>query len=454
MKKLGVSLLFLFFGVINSWAVQEGGPGSANTDNIPLKLNITSNTVTSPKYGDVWIDGKSIMRFYNGTKNVDLNSESYSTYINEVSDIPNPLTDGYYIVNGDLVVGDGEEFVFGTEQTNIVIEGRGILYYTGSGTLFSGADIETLSVVVRNFTTVDLTGNGTLFDISSSSTSVIPPIYFMDTVSALNFGTVGYVNNITFGMSNVAFFGFGNGFYCESSPLLLFTGLLMLNTDNNSINHINISGECKNISITGGLSEPGSNEYTFNIHSTTTIETATINGFSVDTSTGGSVFNGGLDQTALGWQYSGNVGIPDSTVYTHEFYTGLSSTTVISGDNTPVPFVTTWTQDTQERVISFSTGTFVYTGKTSIKALVHAKVNIDPTSGAVTEWTTYIYHNGVVVPGSASNFEINVGGKLEFNSLGFIDILNENDTIEIWIERNSGSGDAVTSNGVLIIDKK
>lgn len=186
--------------------------------------------------------------------------------------------------------------------------------------------------------------------------------------------------------------------------------------------------------------------------STNALTSARVNIFgNIFTST--NIFNtNSLTQTDNRIYAKGNNGLSDSIAFASAYAVGLSSTTTITSSNVSYHLVGSWNTQFIERFIHYSTGTWVYNGIEELTVKCQANINVDPTATNETSWAGYIALNGTSVEPSQYKLTIpgsNVGVLSPVCTLK----LKRGDVISINIERYSGTGNIVFTNGNIIINQ-
>lgn len=294
-----------------------------------------------------------------------------------------------FSVNSDLILTDQIKM----NSTVIFEEGLGRIVYVGGGTLFVYDDIDDSNFVLRDITIVDgIGGTATLLDIDSVTPG--SGIVIIQTVGIVGFLNVGTVNNTIITIDTASVIQCGYGFIISNAPFFTIGNYLWslgLNLSGSSV--ITLEGDMGNGSINNCTATLNTNEFFFDIDSTSTIASGTVYGCTANLALGGQVFaSGSKDQTDIYWKYQANSNIPPSqTTYETGFSSNTSETDIPAVD-VPVRVNATFVEKSSERFQVYSNGEIKYIGLEEIKLPVFADATQRVVTGVNVELSLQIGH--------------------------------------------------------------
>lgn len=357
-----------------------------------------------------------------------------------------------------LVFGNDTKINLATIKTSkpiIVDEGAGIfqsdITYTGTDSLFVTADF---GYNIIRLDRVDIESAGKVFGISTSS---VYGTLIMNSTSIYSATTLGTIINAGALISNFRATGFDNGFqFIDNSPISITISSFLEGNNTSNCIFFDFSGTQSSIDISFTDATPKLNEHIFNFDAAITAESVkVIGGGAILTESGVSAANifesGSLTQEDNGINFDNYTNLASSTALQYSSFTGGTSTTTITLDNTPYKIVATWVEGLTERFSFNANGRITYISEETRRFHVGGMATIDPASAAAASFRILVAKNGTVIrPGNATNIG---GGATESVNVGIMTQLAKDDYIELFIERIAGAGDVVVTQGRIEIFK-
>lgn len=395
------------------------------------------------------------LRLYDGSKfQAQIPKETVNVY--DLNDLP--TVDG----NGRIPL-EYKRYLFPTatpfvlpyplDMTNGATIAQGTFVYVGSGPFFHSANITANNVILDSIIVIDNAETEVLFNLTSTNPNIN---LIIDKVAFSGFNSLGKINGITIGTSIVKFLEFGNGLTIEDAPEIAIYQTGFISTKNVSTSYIACNGTSSVANLIGNTYFlGGTNNNIFDFKDT-------FNAGSVAVSSSTAVLNGGEifandnnTQKTVGYKFSGNVNIPDSTTKQFAFFSDSSNLTTIAASDTPVKINATWTDNTiQERFNFTSDGRFCYLDDEDITVDVTSTITVDPTSGAASSWKGYITINQIIQNQSVFPVTVGTGAALGAMIPNAMFNIEKYDCIETWISRDAGStGNIVATDGRIKIFK-
>jgi len=313
-----------------------------------------------------------------------------------------------------------------------------------SGRVFEGST----GGSIRNLT---ITGGGTAFNITGGSSLIIQSSIITGMASVGNISNVGlYFGNI------VQFIGNTNGVTYSNIGNLLLNNQGWLG--NNSGTYETFVGTFGLIQKASGFSNVLSGRTGMNTTGITSITGDAVLSQVVFYG-GGTYVNGSSSYTGYNFSKDWTVnstGIPreeDGAATANIYYT--SSNVVIINNSTPIKLPVTTAPirmfRTSTRPGANSSNSVVYEGKKSRALNVIGSISFTAIQGM--RFTFSIYKNGVQQPGSEVIYDVvDTNARQGLSIVGTV-VANPSDYIEIYVERNTGSGSnqfLITSYNLLL----
>ncbi|MDH4127179.1 MAG: hypothetical protein OEV44_00385, partial [Spirochaetota bacterium] len=342
-----------------------------------------------------------------------------------------------------LVFGDDTKInlaIIKTSKPIIVDEGADIyqsdIIYTGTDSLFISADF---GYKIIRLDRVDIESAGKVFGISTSSAY---GTLIMNSTSIYNATILGTIINAGALISNFRATGFDNGFqFIDNSPISITISSFLEGNNTANCIFLDFSGTQSSIDISFTDATPKLNEHIFNFDAAITAESVkVIGGGAILTESGVSFANifesGSLTQEDNGINFDNYTNLASSTALQYSSFTGGTSTTTITLDNTPYKIVATWVEGLTERFSFNANGRITYISEETRRFHVGGMATIDPASAAAASFRILVAKNGTVIrPGNATNI---AGGVTESVNVGVMTQLAKDDYIELYIERIAG----------------
>jgi hypothetical protein len=320
-------------------------------------------------------------------------SPTKQVVIDSIDDFPTPsgdvitLENKEYILNNPITSDKRFELPTDASVRFRVVGALGNVYtYTGTDTLFSGADILALEFVSWVF----VAPSGNIFSIDSTD----PNSYlFINQGVFSNVECIGTVNTTAFFCFQTTLDTINSGITLNDNAAVKIGGVNNFLWNNAAdTNYFSFTGTQGQINITDVTSIPQSNESIFNIPTTTTLN-ASIAMIGVGyLDAGGNLFNtSGIDKTNININLFGSPPVADSTTKSKIYFSDNSTDTVIEDTSVAKKVNATWLScDTCERVTADSTGTLTYEGIESITVKMQCNLFVEPALGSAKLIAAYL----------------------------------------------------------------
>lgn len=462
-------LSFLLLLVINLQAYAQIGIGTVSPDNSAI-LDISSTTqgflaprmstaqrlaITSPASGLTVYDTDDQKYYaYNSTLSSweklltdDKNRDNY-VLVKSVSDFPAPSggvitlnTNTLYEINGEIILSNpinlNGAYIEGADSNEDILNANG-------GTLFSGTGGS-----IRNITLTAGSG-GSIFALDGGGTAS----FVMQSAIMRNSGSIGTIQNCALVFMNVIqYLNNQNGVTYSN------IGNVLLNNQgwfgNNSGIYETFTGSFNLIEKVSGFSQV--------IGATAALDVTGVSSVSGDAVLqnvvfygGGNYINGSSPYTGFNFTKDWSVNCPGIPVEIDDSATGnlyfASAPIVVLNNATPIKLPVS---TTQVRMFRTSTGgssnRIVYQGKKMRSINVFGSISFTAIAGMRVTFS--IYKNGSLVPGTEVVYDvIDTNGRQGLSIIGTV-VVNPDDYIEIYVQRNTGSGSnqfLVTSYNLLV----
>ena len=371
--------------------------------------------------------------------------------INSITDFPADVLgaitledDTVYVISNQIVT--ALEFVMGVRTTIIGWSPLGPLFeYTGTGTMFTGVDADSVFINLRLSAT-----NGKVFDFTRTTgfNGVIidnVAIQACDSVGTFNAELAVGIRNliVIFAASNgINFTGSGQSISIIDFAILSFSATFVAIdfgvsvTDNIVIVDLIANAPAGAIGIKGAANDA-------NIAST---------GFA---SVSNSAFIGDITPLSgisvpndVQWQFSNNQGIEDTMADALLSMQSNAVSTVIVTQSVGVLLAGTWTIEQEAQATSTTAGRVTYNGKKTVRVPVTLSVTIAPVSGGTQTMGVMIALNGVAIPNSLKTASA-ASGSVASITLPWQLTLVEGDYVEAFATNESGTTNVLASTAIL-----
>ena len=242
-----------------------------------------------------------------------------------------------------------------------------------------------------------------------------------------------------------------DGYNIENCNRILISGTRFENGAN-SIGSVFLTfsvGTFQTIILDKLLLNPKSNESIFDFKAAITINNLLLVN-SVNRDIAGQVFAAGSkDPTQKELLFSSNTGIRSSFFIYSASFCGNVLTTTIATQNTPVLVNAVWVKIQSERFTFDANGIPTTDLLEDENFRIQATLSIDPVGGASIEVTVYIAINGSVKK-PESGVSATIKDKVPVIAI-LQAILSDGDTVDVYVENNSGTANLNITNGILDI---
>ena len=350
-------------------------------------------------------------------------------------------TNTLYEINGLVTISNpinlNGAYLIGIDTNEDIIDGNG-------GTIFSGEGGS-----VRNITLTAGAG-GTVFDIDGGGTGS----YIMQSSVIRDSGNVGTIQNCALIFMNVIqYLGNANGITYSNS------GNLFLNNQgwfgSNGGVYETVTGSFNLIEKVSGFSQVIGATAALDITGVTTISGDAVLQ-SVVFYGGGNYVNGNSPYTGYNFPKDWSVNCPGIPVETDDTATGnlyfVNAPIVVLNNGTPIRLPVNTTDVRMFRAgTGGSSNRIVYEGSKTRALNVFGSISF--TAIANMRVTFSLYKNGTLVPGTQVVYDVaDTNGRQGLSIIGTV-VVNPTDYIEIYVERDTGSGSnqfLVTSYNLLV----
>ena len=353
---------------------------------------------------------------------------------------------GYFTRVFDAILISASSIVF-TDNSNLI---NTRMTYVGTGNAVESEDI--ISGVIRIDSCDIIAPYGQAFSLYSTNPQIV---VLINEVAVYTANKLGGFSGIGVSMTQLNCLNFNDGFDFQDNfgGLDLDTVRFFFSGNVTGNKYIDIFGSygalapIGQISINKILATPKNNEYVFNFDKATTayqgvigtncpislIETGatTANIFAPDSAT----------QKDIGFKFSANTTIPDSTSEIHLFCSSNTSTTLVPDIDTPVTAnISGIVSELSSERFSFSTANntvkITYIGQTEIVSKIRFSVTLQPSSGINKELAVYVALNGVLEEDSERVETISSGKDGVIEAFTIIK-LQQNDFLECYVENHT-----------------
>lgn len=275
------------------------------------------------------------------------------------------------------------------EDGNCKIQ-NGVITYTDSGTLFDSLEMGD-NVKRLHDVTIICTGGGTVFDCTGTTPE---GALVIDNMLIKSAGSLGMLSGITFSAHTIRMLSFGTGLELNNMSLVDMTRIQMAGT-NQSTTFLNFTGTTQGkITLASISPEINTNEYLFDFNTGITYDgvscTNTVVAFSGSADKTNIFASGSNTQKTIGFNFSGGVHVPRSTVSAIIGFQDNTTETVIDQELVPVRINGTYTDGFEERTTYTSDGKIIYTGLEDTTIKVDAYVSIEPVTGVNVKMGVYL----------------------------------------------------------------
>lgn len=473
------ALSFVVISLITTKAISQVGIGNTNPD-ASSALDITSTTqglltprmttterlaIVSPADGllvyDItensffhW-DDTSWEKLLTGSSVPENTRDNYKL-VKDISDLADELAAGLgakYVLNEDYLYEINGivnvDYSIDLNGANLVGRdtGEDVLVNASGATLFTGANGGRLKDILING------GGQQVFDITSDGVQSMLG-YSVIITNASSLGTLSSFNAVFFEVLQVV--NTSNGFNISTINSLFIDKVFW--TESNSGTFLTLSSTFQNLQIANGRVAVGTGEVGLDVSANPTIGTsASLTGINF-TGAGTRVIPYTVD-TYSGYNFSNFwdvdcQGIPQETDnnaigdYNLSFTTGTGNTTNYTGNGVPVKIVGTTATNNLFRFSAVGSNRLVYEGKRTRYFTVTTSISFRGVSnndvllfyiakGNSGDATATPVYNTTTAREIGGNFDIGAAAVVGTVQLA------PGDFIELWTERNSGSGSSV-----------
>ncbi len=322
-----------------------------------------------------------------------------------------------------------------------------LLTYTGSDTMFTANGVFSVSIRQLNFTAP----SGKLFDMTSlilfsSGDCVVnacDSIGDFTDCANVNITNTGIFEATTQGIV-LAHSGTGNifavdGLFVESTAGSGFTAIDLGTATYDTI-------EIQDLAVTAGAGNTGIDVAA----SSANISTGNLGQITDCNFTGGLTEATNNPELQVRWETQGNDGIPDSRQDGLGTLTANVTETVISVVDTPVKVTGTWVEDHSNSFTFDTNGRLTYNGERDLRVPIDISCSFLKASGSASKYTVYVAINGSTVgPGIPVTI-----GPTEYDSATLVwqHDFQTNDYVELFVESNAGTVNAICESAVMRIN--
>ncbi len=461
--KITIVALLLFSAAIAQVGIGTTTPDPSSVVDIssreqgllaPRMTTVQRNAITTPA-NSLLVYDTDLKSFYyydtTITSWVSINSSATQrdnyVLVKDVSDFPTPSggvitldENTYYEINGTITlttpINLNNSYISGLDANEDIL--------TSAGTVFSGST----GGSIRN---ISITGGGTAFNITGGTSLLL-----QNTVIA-NMASVGTISNVGIYFSNIVqYVGNSTGITYSNIGNLLLSNQAWFNSNNGTFEtFIGTFGLIQKVS---GFSNVLAGRTGMNTTGITSITGDAVLSQVVFYG-GGTYVNGSSPYTGYNFTKDWTVnstGIPreaDDASTANIYYTGASVVAINNATPIKLPVSTAPIRmfRTSTRAGADSSNSVVYEGKKSRALNVIGSISFTAIQGM--RFTFSIYKNGVLQTGSQVVYDVvDTNARQGLSIVGTV-VANPADYIEIYVERNTGSGSnqfLVTSYNLLV----
>ena len=462
---------------------------TANFDAQPATIGIDSFTRPFPSL--TTLQRNSLINFSEGVGVWDNNTDSLyihdgtqlraqrapsTVYVYSIFDLP-PPADGKITLPGgliyyfpawpisipyELVLGDEIQLYdpYITDLVSITFVGSaafhmGSLHGSSATTFYNYSGSVPNKIISLDRTTTVLPAGATLFGISSTQDCIfLCKSSAVASTGAIALGTIYTCKIDISGITGKYMYPVASGLVFNDNDGITLSELEIPNSASSPTTLLTFGGDTQGVVQLEKLflNNSGTDVYALKFDTATTF-TEAVSNHNGSVSDGTKVFApSSYTQATVGIKFSNVFNVSDSTTQNFSYFENNALTTTIAANDTSYKINAVWTNVSTERMLFNSNGTFTYVGNEKNNLNVRSYITLDPASTQDTVWSAYIYKNGSIVAFSKFRTGIKSNETLTLITEARIDT-NKNDFFEVMVERNTGTGDVVITNGKIIIEK-
>jgi len=372
--------------------------------------------------------------------------------INSLSDFKNQtetaiiLDAGYTYVIGDIIETAKGFYATGGFSMTAFSGAHNTLTYTGAGVMFtldnSVAAVYDIGISCPNGTLINATGVGiSIFERSS---------FF----AIKNIGAITGVGFSNLNWSNCTFYLItGTGLVVVDDVQVLSMNRIFWNSTSNTHVAIDITAatittmelrDFEPLGVSGSIAIKGlPNSVNIAPNDIASIESCNFANSAMTPLSG-------IQVSDFRFEFSDNGGIQDTISDALIYFNGNVSNTIFSAINTPVKIVATWITERLSKFNHAINGSPESLSERPAVFPVDVVVYAKATTGAAQNVTLYLALNGAIIAGTASTGIVKNTERTRF-VIPWQILLNEGDTVSVFLENNTGTTAVLCEQGVLRI---
>lgn len=364
----------------------------------PTVTTAQRNALTGMVTGvGVYDTDENLIRIYNGSSFIASGIKNI-VYVNSVLDLPTPVGGEHQLVAGTLYYMRTSVII---SSSRLLLPPDGACGFVGGSFIYTGtgAAIKLVATSISNRTFTEFgvqatNASGEIFDISATGAGIGALfVWNLSTVYPIN-GTdhgaskIGIVKNVTLVVNRTQIVGVKGALDIED---VVAADISAMKTDFYSGatgTHLKFGGTSNGIIQISGFSpliDTGQKGIYFN-------PAATYSGVTLSNSipsfqgsaTKDDIFQpGSYNQTTIGFKFSGNVNISDSTVKGDAVVTGGALTTIIPAQNAwVIANIAGWVSNNTEQLTINTNGYATYLGLEDVSILLDGNINLEPVTAS------------------------------------------------------------------------
>jgi hypothetical protein len=368
----------------------------------PIFAGITTDLLNINSAGKITYDGKNI-------------TPTTEVHVKSISDFPAAVGGIITLAENTIYIGDNlETNISVTDKIKFTEESRIVnikltmsdsftvdtgknfdirdsdIIYTGTGTLFDMVNVGKTSILLR--VNIISSSTGTIFNINSTDPNAILIIQVLAIAGNSN-TNLGTISDVFVNLTIFRVVTFGSGLSIDDVSGAIIETYISFGS-NASTTHLTFSGAAiGSIQMREFIAIIQSNEYAFYFDPLTSFSSNVIVTASSISGTVANVFqSGSYDNTTIGFKFTGNLYISDSTVSSLiRIDTNTLDTSIPAINALVLINANTWANTQNERITVDSNGIAQYNGVENKKLDITTSLTLEPATGVNIEISSHIY---------------------------------------------------------------
>ena len=372
--------------------------------------------------------------------------------VNVIGDFPAPDT-GVITLEADTVyvisnaISTANRFVMSNGTTVTGWSSAGPTFeYTGSGVMFTGADVNCI------FLNVQIScPSGTAFNFTRTtgfSAVVINNVGLIScaTVAVFNAYITSIINfRVTFATQGILYTGaILNATILELSLFSLSASFVGIDfgtatSDNIAVDRLSVTGVAGAVGVNGAAGDANLTATGF-----ATVSNSRFRGVVIP-------LTGIVVPDDVQWQFTGNQAIEDTMLDALLSMQGNAVATVIGTQSVGVLVAGTWVIEQVSQMTATTAGRATYNPAKDSRAPITASVTVEPVSGGTVTLGVCIAINGTIIPNSLRTSATSAGNPITI-SCPWQETLTTGDYTEVFVSNESNTTNILVSSAILRVN--